>query len=218
RPVPATGVRGPWGAPPPSTPPAGRTAAPPEGGGRVNVTPGENSEVLKTLTAPACADGSAVRFVAVAVMIWPGCTFTFNVMANEAVPLPLVVTLVAPRKVWPSAGCPSGSGLLAKNSMRYVTLGEAVSEPVIRKPLATWVTAVRMGKFWKLLGSLAAPCPLELLAVKPSSLGKVKPLVRSMPRSGVGADDAVAKLRPFMKTELPRMLLPLFWSGVALLG
>src|SRR5262249_56710506 len=64
------------------------------------------------------------------------------------------------------------------------------------------------GKFWKLLGSLGAPWPLESLGVRPSSRGKRKPLVRSMPSRGVGADEAVANLRPFLKTELSSMALP----------
>src|SRR5262245_6740073 len=187
-------------------------------GTRRTITPGENSEVLNTFTAPAWADGSGVRLVAVAVNTWLAATLVLNATENEAVPLALVVTLVAPRKVWPSAGSPSGSGSLAKNSSRKVVFGSAVSVkvPVICTPPATRTTEVRMGKFWKLLGSLAAPCPLESLAVKPSSRGKTKPLVRSIPSNGVGADDAVAKPRPFMKTELPRMELPLFWIGVAL--
>src|SRR5262245_36193697 len=42
-----------------------------EGGTSIEM-PAENSEVLKTLLAPAWDDGSAVRLVAVAVTICPG--------------------------------------------------------------------------------------------------------------------------------------------------
>src|SRR5262249_16063960 len=140
--------------------------------------PGENSEVLKTFTDPAWADGSGVRLVASAVKRSLGVTLVLNVTENEAPP-PLVVALVAPRKVWPSDGRDSGSGLLAKNSMRNVVFGSlgVVSVPEILTPPTTRMTELRMGKSWRLLGSLGVPWPLESLAVKPSSLGKRKPLV-----------------------------------------
>jgi hypothetical protein len=79
-------------------------------------------------------------------------------------------------------------------------------------PPAIGTAEVRIGEFWKLFGSAEAPCPLLSLAVAPSSLGKTNPLVKSMPSRNDGL------LRPFAKTELPRMLLPVFWIGVALLG
>src|SRR5262245_56724647 len=78
-------------------------------GGVVSVTPGENSEVLNRFADPAGDDGSAVRFVAVAVMNWPRARVTFNVVSNDATPEASVVTLIAPRNVLPSAGRPSGS-------------------------------------------------------------------------------------------------------------
>src|SRR5262249_16854400 len=156
------------------------------------------------LTAPACAEGSGVRLVAVAVMIWPPLTFALSLTEKEAKPLALVVTLAAPRKVWPSGRPPSGSGVLTKNSMRNMVLGEArcVSVPVMVTLPPETDTAVNRGKFWKLLGSLAAPWPLESLGVTPSSLGKTKAVERSMPIRDVGL------LRPFWKIELPRMELP----------
>ena len=55
-----------------------------------------------------------------------------------------------------------------------------------------------------MFGSLAAPCPLESLAVAPSSEGNVKPFVRSMPSRVAGA------LRPFSKMPLPSIALPTF--------
>ena len=51
---------------------------------------------------------------------------------------------------------------------------------------------------------MGALWPLESLGVRPSSLGKVNPLVRSIPSSVVGL------LRPFRKTELPWIALPMF--------
>src|SRR3954463_883668 len=85
------------------------------GFGTVNVRPAENSEVLKRFTDPAGADGSAVRLVAVAVTTWPDVRVALKVAENDAVPLPSVVTLTAPRKVCPSGMPPAGSALLAKN-------------------------------------------------------------------------------------------------------
>src|SRR5262249_18616958 len=112
----------------------------------------------------------------------------------------------------PSATPPRGSELLTKNSMRYLTLGEADWFRVPTMVVPSAEIDVRTGEFWKLLGSLAAPWPWESLAVTPSSLGKTTPLLRSMPAS------KVALLRPFSKTELPRIELPLFWIGLALFG
>ena len=75
--------------------------------------PRENSEVLPMAS------------VAVAVTIRPTASGT-EVTLKVALPLASVVTLAKPRNCCPSAGRPSGSGLLAKNSMRYVELGAAL--------------------------------------------------------------------------------------------
>jgi len=139
----------------------------------------ENSEVLPM--------GS----VAVEVTSRQLVTATFRVVLNEALPLESVLVLTKPRNCCPSVGRPNGSASLAKNSMRNVELGVLLSVPamVVMPPLDD--PEVNTGKFSKLLGSLAAPWPLESLGVRPSSLGKMKLLVRSMPSSGVGVDDAV---------------------------
>src|SRR6516162_2587740 len=155
--------------------------------------PAENSEVLKRLLAPACDDGSAVRLVAVAVTICPGFTAVGAVNVNDALPELLLVTVAAPRKVCPSATPLRGSELLTKNSMRYLTLGEAGWFRVPTMVVPSGEIDVSTGKFWKLLGSKAAPWLWESLAVTPSSLGKTNPLLRSMPAS------KFALLRPFSK-------------------
>src|SRR5262249_4262576 len=86
----------------------------------------ENSDVLKRFTESAGELGSAVVFVAVAVMTFSLGTATLNIAENDPTPEPSVVTLVAPINVCPSAAPPSGSGLLEKNSTRKVVMGEAL--------------------------------------------------------------------------------------------
>src|SRR5262249_45378125 len=149
-----------------------------------------------------------------AVTNWPRLRRVAVVNVKLTLPLASAVAFTAPRKVCPSAMPPAGSGLLLNSSIRYMTPGETDWDrvPVMVVPVALSWTELSTGKFWKLLGSLAAPCPLESLGVRPSSLGKTKPLVRSMPSRDVGL------LRPFWKTLLPRMELPVFWIGVALFG
>src|SRR5262249_42671193 len=145
----------------------------------------------------------------VAVMRRPLATATAKTVLMVAVPLASVSTFNEPRNSCPSAGSPSGAVSLAKDSLRYVELGFALSVPVtvvVRPPA---VTVDSTGKFWKLLGSLGAPWPLESLGVRPSSRGNRKPLVRSIPKRGVGADEAVAKRRPLRKMLLPSMALPM---------
>src|SRR5262249_31537696 len=166
------------------------------GGAVGTVRPAENSEVLPMAS------------VAVAVTMRPLATATLNDVLKLALPLASVVTLVKPRNCCPSAGSPSGSVSLAKNSTRKVEPGAPLSVPVMVVMPPDMVTVDSTGRFWKLLGSLGAPWPLESLGVRPSSRGKRKPLVRSMPSRGVGADEAVARLRPLRKTLLPSMALP----------
>ena len=77
--------------------------------------------------------------VAVAVTtLAGGQAATLSGGGEGALPLASVVTLTKPRNCCPSAGRPSGSGSLAKNSMRYVVFGAAVSVPVtiVVPPLA----------------------------------------------------------------------------------
>src|SRR5262249_7444652 len=136
--------------------------------------PAENSDVLP------------VGSVAVAVRIWLGPTGRLSATLKLTLPPASVITLTngcpdaGNGKRWPSGGRLSGSGSLAKNSMRYCVLGSALRVPVMRVlPVPSWKKDVSTGAFWKLLGSLAAPWPWESLGVGPSSLGKVNWLVRS---------------------------------------
>src|SRR5271165_1180197 len=78
----------------------------------------ENSDVLKTFTAPGCDELSGVKLVAVAVITTRDrkSSVVDKVAWKLAWPLPLVVTLTAPRKLCPS-GTESGRGWLAKNSI-----------------------------------------------------------------------------------------------------
>ena len=129
-------------------------------GGWVGTTmPAENSEVFPSAS------------VAVAVTMRPLATGTFRDALNETLPLASVVTLLKPRNCCPSAGRPSGSGSLAKNSIRNVEFGALPSVPAMFVVPPFDVAAVNTGKFWKLLGSLGAPWPLESFGVAPSSLG-----------------------------------------------
>ena len=142
-------------------------------------TPAENSEVLPK--------GS----VAVAVTSRPLLTATLRVTLNDALPLGSVDTLTKPRNCCPSAGRPNGSTSLAKNSMRKVVLAALWREPAMVVMPPCDMAEVNTGKFWRLFGSLAAPWPWESFGVRPSSRGNKKLFVRSIPSSGVGADDAV---------------------------
>src|SRR5256714_4982497 len=128
-------------------------------GGEVDTMLAENSDVLPRVS------------VAVAVMLRPFAIETFNEALNEALPLASVFTAMKPRNCCPSAGRPSGSGSLAKNSIRNDELGVLVSDPLMVVVLPLELAAVRTGKFWKLLGSFGAPWPLESLGVTPSSAG-----------------------------------------------
>src|SRR5262249_52018675 len=153
-------------------------------------SPAENSEVLPMAS------------VAAAVTIRPLAADRLREAVKLALPVASVVALTKPRNCCPSGMPPSGSGSLAKISMRNVELGDALSEPVtvVVPPLDT--AEVSTGKFWKLLGSLGAPWPLESLGVRPSSGGDLNWLVRSMPSRKVGS------FRPFSKKELPSLALP----------
>src|SRR5262249_21033223 len=160
-------------------------------GGTVGtVRPAENSEVLPMAS------------VAVAVTMRPLATATLNDVLKLALPLASVVAVPQPRNCCPSGMPAMGSVLLAKNSTRKVEPGAPLSVPVTVVVLPDTVAEVSTGKFWKLLGSLGAPWPLESLGVRPSSLGNRKPLVRSMPSRVVGL------LRPLRKMLLPSMALP----------
>src|SRR3954462_12967953 len=64
-----------------------------------------------------------VGSVAVALMTWPLANFVVKVRLNEVLPLALVVTLTAPRKVAPWPNPRESPVLLAKSSIRIVVFG-----------------------------------------------------------------------------------------------
>src|SRR5438874_11464881 len=117
--------------------------------------------------------------VAVAVTTWPAVSCVLVWKAKWATPLALVVAVMKPRNVWPSGMPPAGSGALAKNSIRNLVFGviDCVRVPVTVVPPGVDWADVSTGKFWKLLGSLGAPWPLESLGVTPSSGGNLNWLV-----------------------------------------
>lgn len=105
--------------------------------------------------------------VAVAVTAGQALVATGKVTLKVASPLPSVVTIVEPMKVWP---CPLLNGLksaVMKNSIRYWVLGALLSVPWMVVLLPDPLAEVSTGQFCRLFAP-ASPSP-ESLAVSTSS-------------------------------------------------
>ena len=135
--------------------PPGAAVAPGQGGvggggvGSTRMQP-ENSEVL------------SLGLVAVAVMTCPAGTADPKETLKLTSPLTSVVTIVEPRKLWPSP-LPEGSqSTLEKNSMVKVVLARLSRSPPIVVKAAPLVAKVSVGKFcgkWVSFGSFGDTTP-----------------------------------------------------------